>query len=322
MTGSGRQRTVRSDRSGRSGFPRRRRSRLPRRSRRASWNGCCETIPARERPSTSSSSRDGSAWRPPASASFSTGSSSFGLIEKRPNAGWVFKGFTTSFALELFEIREMFELRSALAFAALPEDSPLWRQIETLREEHLALLEEIECRYHDFSDLDSRFHRLINSAVPNRFIDGFYDIITLDLPLSLPVEQARRTATQRGRDLREHLAYIDALLSRDAASVRRACRAHLASAKTTLIDSTSQQRPRHRGRGVERRCPCRPKRRHNPPAAAPPRLRPVGPTRRLTSRSPDGISRACLGASAPAKFFPGSPPFSGRRQPGCAFCAP
>ena len=45
----------------------------------------------------------------------------FGLIEKRPNAGWVFKGFTTSFALELFEIREMFELRSAKAFAALPE---------------------------------------------------------------------------------------------------------------------------------------------------------------------------------------------------------
>ena len=33
--------------------------------------------------------------------------------EERPNAGWVFKGFTASFALELFEIREMFELRSA-----------------------------------------------------------------------------------------------------------------------------------------------------------------------------------------------------------------
>ena len=43
---------------------------------------------------------------------------SFGLIEKRPNSGWLFKGFTTGFALELFEIREMFELRSALAFAS------------------------------------------------------------------------------------------------------------------------------------------------------------------------------------------------------------
>jgi DNA-binding GntR family transcriptional regulator len=97
----------------------------------------------------------------------------FGLIEKRPNAGWVFKGFTASFALELFEIREMFELRSAITFAAMPEDSPLWQRLEALRDEHVALLREIEHRYHDFSDLDSRFHRLINSAAPNRFIEDF-----------------------------------------------------------------------------------------------------------------------------------------------------
>src|SRR5271166_478546 len=32
----------------------------------------------------------------------------FGLIEKRPNSGWVFKGFTPAFALDLFEVREMF----------------------------------------------------------------------------------------------------------------------------------------------------------------------------------------------------------------------
>ena len=50
----------------------------------------------------------------------------FGLIEKRPNGGWVFKGFTTDFALELFEIREMYELRSARALAPLPEESPAW----------------------------------------------------------------------------------------------------------------------------------------------------------------------------------------------------
>ena len=56
----------------------------------------------------------------------------FGLIEKRPNAGWVFKGFTPSFALDLFEIREMFELRSARAFAALPENSSLWPKIEEI----------------------------------------------------------------------------------------------------------------------------------------------------------------------------------------------
>jgi DNA-binding GntR family transcriptional regulator len=167
---------------------------------------------------------------------------SFGLIEKRPNAGWLFKGFTTSFALELFEIRELFELKSATAFAALPESSPLWRQIEALREEHVCLLKEIDRRYHDFSDLDSRFHRLINSASPNRFIDGFYDIISLIFHYHY--QWNKQDERQRNQvAIGEHLAYIDALLGRNAVAVRRACRAHLVSAKTTLLRSTSQPRP-------------------------------------------------------------------------------
>jgi DNA-binding GntR family transcriptional regulator len=166
----------------------------------------------------------------------------FGLIEKRPNAGWVFKGFTASFALELFEIREMFELRSAIAFAAMPEDSPLWQRLEALRDEHVALLSEVERRYHDFSDLDSRFHRLINSAAPNRFIEDFYDIITLIFHYHY--QWNKRDERQRNEvAIREHLTYIEALLSRNISIVELACRAHLASAKETLTRSTSRKDP-------------------------------------------------------------------------------
>jgi DNA-binding GntR family transcriptional regulator len=162
----------------------------------------------------------------------------FGLIEKRPNSGWVFKGFTTAFALELFEIREMFELRSAKAFAVLAANSLHWQQIETLRMEHVALLAEIERRYHDFSDLDSRFHRLINSVVPNRFIEDFYDIISLIFHYHY--QWNKHDERQRNEvAVREHLTYIDALHSRNVAMIELACRAHLASAKETLIRSTS-----------------------------------------------------------------------------------
>jgi DNA-binding GntR family transcriptional regulator len=166
----------------------------------------------------------------------------FGLIEKRPNAGWVFKGFTPSFALELFEIREMFELRSAMAFAALPDSSPLWSRLKALREEHVALLQEVDLRYHDFSDLDSRLHRLINAAAPNRFIEDFFDIITLIFHYHY--QWNKRDERQRNEvAIREHLTYIDALLGRNPAIVELACRAHLASAKETLMRSSSGKHP-------------------------------------------------------------------------------
>jgi DNA-binding GntR family transcriptional regulator len=162
----------------------------------------------------------------------------FGLIDKRPNSGWVFKGFTPAFALELFEIREMFELRSAKAFAGLAENSLLWQQIEAIRLEHLSLLADIERRYHDFSDLDSRFHKLINSAVPNRFIDDFYDIITLIFHYHY--QWNKHDERQRNEfAIREHLIYTEALISRNASMIELACRSHLASAKETLIRSTS-----------------------------------------------------------------------------------
>jgi DNA-binding GntR family transcriptional regulator len=164
----------------------------------------------------------------------------FGLIEKRPNAGWVFKGFTPSFALDLFEIREMFELRSATNFAILPEDSLHWRKLEALRDEHVALLRDIDRRYHDFSDLDSRFHRLINSAAPNRFIEDFFDIITLIFHYHY--QWKKHDERQRNEvAIREHLTYIEALLSRNPSIVQLACRAHMASAKETLMRSTSEK---------------------------------------------------------------------------------
>jgi DNA-binding GntR family transcriptional regulator len=166
----------------------------------------------------------------------------FGLIEKRPNSHWVLKGFTTGFALELFEVREMFELRSARAFAVLPSDSLLRRQMETVRDEHRSLLGEIEHRFHDFSDLDSRFHRLINSAAPNRFIDNFNDIFTLIFHYHY--QWNKRDERQRNEvAIREHLTYIEALLGRSISMTELACRAHLASARETLIRSTSGSDP-------------------------------------------------------------------------------
>ena len=166
----------------------------------------------------------------------------FGLIEKRPHGGWVLNGFTTRFALELFEIRELFELRSAQAFAELPSDRAIWHELDSLREEHLLLLSEIEERYHDFSDLDSRLHRLINSVFPNRFIEGFQDVIAVIFHYHYQWNKQ----DERHRNevaIREHITYIDALVSRNKSLIELACKAHLASAKETLLRSTSGRVP-------------------------------------------------------------------------------
>lgn len=160
----------------------------------------------------------------------------FGLVEKRPNSGWIFRGFTTEFALELFEVRELFELRCADAFVALPPDAPAWRQLRAIETEHRRLLRRISTRYREFSALDERFHRLIYGASRNRFMEGFYDLISL----IFHYHYRWRKSTERQRNevaLREHLDCIDALLSRDQARVEAACRRHMASARTTLLAS-------------------------------------------------------------------------------------
>jgi len=105
--------------------------------------------------------------------------------------------------------------------------------------EHLALLGDIDRRFHDFSDLDNRFHRLVNSASPNRFIDDFYDIISLIFHYHY--QWNKRDERERNEvAIGEHLAYIDALLKRDRRMAEAACRYHLASAKQTLTRAFSE----------------------------------------------------------------------------------
>ena len=79
----------------------------------------------------------------------------------------------------------------------------------------------------------------INSAVPNRFIDSFYDLITLIFHYHY--QWNKHDERQRNEvAIREHLdLYRRTAQARDSSIVELACRAHLASAKLTLLRSTS-----------------------------------------------------------------------------------
>lgn len=165
--------------------------------------------------------------------------SRFGLVEKKSNSGWLFNGFTEQFALDLFEVRMMFELRSARLFADLPDHSQLWSQLGDLKNQHIELLDNIETRFHDFSSLDNRFHRLISESSPNQFIDDFSDIITFIFHYHYQWNKADEQQRNRAA-IMEHLALINALQSRDRGKIVSACRKHLLSARNTLIRSLTR----------------------------------------------------------------------------------
>ena len=162
----------------------------------------------------------------------------YGLVEKRPNSGWVLRGFTIEFALELFEVREMFEIRSAKAFGEQSEGAPAWEALRRMESEHRELLAKIKARYHDFSNLDERFHRLINDASRKRFIADFHDVISLIFHYHYQwnkVDERERNVAA----IHEHLEYIKALYTRNPDRIELAARKHLKSARSTLLASIS-----------------------------------------------------------------------------------
>jgi DNA-binding GntR family transcriptional regulator len=168
--------------------------------------------------------------------------SQFGLLERRPSGSWVVKGFTKEFALELSEVRELFELRSVQRFVELPDDDAAWRSLEAINRDHLLLMEEIEKRHADFSALDERFHRLINNTSRNRFMVNFYALISMIFHYHYQwskIGEKERHAVAIG----EHLAYIEALRSRDRDLAMAHCRAHMNTARATLLRSIEVQTP-------------------------------------------------------------------------------
>ncbi|SFD83040.1 GntR family transcriptional regulator [Roseivivax sediminis] len=167
---------------------------------------------------------------------FLAGLSRFGLVARRRQGGWMLRGFTRDFAVELSDFRAVLELNAVEQAAEAPVDHPIWPRLEALRAEHLDLAARIDSDFHAFSKLDETFHKTINSVVRNRFIEEFQKVISLIFHYHYlwdKTEEKDRNAAA----IAEHLAIIDALEARDADAAREAARRHLRTSKTTLLSS-------------------------------------------------------------------------------------
>lgn len=160
--------------------------------------------------------------------------SRFGLIRKEPQRYWVFEGFTKELALELSDVREMFELRAIGHLVELPDNHIIWNRILDLRDDHLTILLNIDSEFMNFPELDERFHRTINGAAENRFINDFQDLISMIFHYHYSWNK-RFEKERNNNAVQEHIAYLDALIDRDGAKARDALRFHLETSRNTLM---------------------------------------------------------------------------------------
>ncbi|MDQ0349237.1 GntR family transcriptional regulator [Ancylobacter vacuolatus] len=160
----------------------------------------------------------------------------FGLLERRPNSSWLFGGVTGDFVREMYEVREMFELRATRSLLELPDSAPAWRELAAIEQEHRDILAHLDRDHALFPQLDERLHRIIHETTRNRFVLDFYTVVAtlFHHTYRWNRDDAKpRSATA----LVEHLDYIAALRSRDPRAIDASCRKHLRTACATLIRS-------------------------------------------------------------------------------------
>ncbi|PRY22488.1 GntR family transcriptional regulator [Aliiruegeria haliotis] len=162
--------------------------------------------------------------------------SRIGLIEKEPNRHWVLRGFTRSFAMEVFEVRETWEKLAFDRFLAAGPDPEMQKALLAMRPELEAIRTDIDRRYLEFPGQDEAFHRLNFEYLNNRFVYDFFPVVLMIFHYhyrwNKSDEKERNLAA-----IEVHLAVIEALAEGDTAAARRAFHSHLDQARRTLLQS-------------------------------------------------------------------------------------
>ncbi|KRB92429.1 GntR family transcriptional regulator [Duganella sp. Root198D2] len=167
---------------------------------------------------------------------FLIGFSRYGLIRKKPQGGWRLSAFDRAFAMEVAEVRQMFELAAIERFAALAAGDPALAALGQLIVRHEQLAAGMAQRHQDFPALDRDFHTFLIGCLENRFAQDFYDIVSLVFHYHYQWDKASEMARNQ-HAVHEHLAILQALARRDTAAALAAMRAHLDSARSTLLQS-------------------------------------------------------------------------------------
>lgn len=162
--------------------------------------------------------------------------SRFGLIQKKPRAKWQMIKFDEKFALELVQFRRILEMNSITELMATPEDDEVWEELSILLDKHLEVLADVENRYTELSELDRKFHFIVQRASGNRFFMQFFDVVSLICHYHYQWHKGDELERNKVA-IEEHIAIITQLLAHNTSGVLAAMETHLNTSKKTLLRS-------------------------------------------------------------------------------------
>ena len=167
---------------------------------------------------------------------FLIGFSRFGLIEKKPRGGWRLCAFDLSFARELADMRQMFEIAAVQHFCSLPSSDPAYKELDRLIVKHTQLKPKMKTRFGEFPALDREFHTFLIGLLQNRFAQEFYDIVSFVFHYHYQWDKGEEMQ-RNSYALNEHLAILHALAERNPEKALDCMRRHLHSSRTSLLKS-------------------------------------------------------------------------------------
>jgi DNA-binding GntR family transcriptional regulator len=171
---------------------------------------------------------------------FLIGFARYGLIEKRPGSGWHLAAFDPAYAHELAEAREMFELRAVERIGTLAADDPAIARLSELLARHEALAAQPSHAFNspEFPALDREFHTFLIGLLNNRFAAHLNDVVSMVFHYHYQWDK-RDELPRNEHAVQEHLNILRALVARDVPAALAAMRAHLHTARATMLNSIS-----------------------------------------------------------------------------------
>ena len=167
---------------------------------------------------------------------FLIGLSRFGFVRKDHQRRWVLEGVTQKYALELHEVRMMFECRAVEKLCEIVEGDPFWGALRRLEQDHEMITPETDFTALDFPALDTKFHRFLNASADNSVMIGFQDAIALifNYHYHWPIENQIEHNLAATRD---HLAIIEGIMTRNKKAARKAMEQHLSQTKDRFLSA-------------------------------------------------------------------------------------